>query len=421
MAEISFLGGAREVGRSAILLKTGSENILLDYGVRIDKEPPVYPRGVDVKLNAILISHAHLDHMGALPIPYRQKQDCPNIGINIVRPLSKLLLTDSIKIARYERYAERFTEKDMRIALKYFKPIKYRKEFKIGKTRITAFDAGHIPGSAMFLVETQGKKILYTGDFKLSDTRLVKGADIDIPPVDVLITESTYSKSEHPDRQTEERKMIEIIRSTLADNGVAVIACFAISRAQELVLILDEHDINYPVYMDGMAVKATEIMNGYPELQGDFNQVKRALRRLKIDFITHPFQRKKIIKQPCIVITPSGMLSGGPVSYYIKKLHDREECSLILTGFQIPGTEGEILLKTGRYIHENLDLKVSMNVKKFNFSSHASKSELFRLPKIVKPENIFCVHGDNTEVFANDLKSMGFDAFAPSENETFSV
>jgi len=418
---LSFLGGTREVGRSAILFQTGNENILLDYGIKIEKKPTEYPSPVDVKLNGILLSHAHLDHSGAVPVLFHQKQKCPVYGLEITRPFSRLLWFDSLKISRCEGEKTMYTEKDIRTALKKFIPVRYHEPFTLGRTRITPFDAGHIPGSAMFLLEVEGKKVLYTGDLKLSDTRLTGGADMDIPDVDVLIIESTYAQREHPDRQEEELKFMDAIKYAVTNGGLAIVPCFALARSQEVLLILDEYELNYPIYIDGMAQKATNIINRYPYLQREYNCVRKALVRTGAKFVDHPARRRKIIKQSCVVITTSGMLTGGAVVYYIKKLFDRQDCSLLLTGFQMPGTEGANLLKTGRYIHDSLDLEVKMFVKKFDFSSHASRSELFEFVKKVRPKKVFCVHGDKTNNFADELQACGFDAVAPSQDESFTV
>jgi putative mRNA 3-end processing factor len=421
MVKLSFLGGAREVGRSANLIDTGSERILLDYGIKIDTKPTQYPKQIKGKLDGILLSHAHLDHTGAVPVLFHQGQKCSVYGMNVTKPLCRMLFYDSHKIARLEGEKERYTKTDITTTMKKFKQIQYRKPFSIGKTTVTAFDAGHIPGSVLYLLETNGKRILLASDFNVSDTRLINGADIDIPPVDVLMTESTYSQREHPNRQKQERVLIDNIQGALANEGVALVACFAIARTQEILLILDEYELKEKIYIDGMAKKSTKIINQYPDLQKEYNQVSKAMRRLGVKPITNSVMRKKIIKEPCIIVTTSGMLSGGPISYYIENLWDRENCSLSMTGFQVPGTEGDILLETGHYIHGELDLPIKMNVQKFDFSSHTSHSELLRFIKKMNPEKIFCVHGDDTEGFAEELREKKFDAVAPKFDESFSV
>lgn len=417
---LSFLGGCQEVGRSAVLVDAGAEKFILDYGVKINVKPTEYPKEVNTKLNGIMITHTHLDHCGAVPILYRQRQNCPLFGLEITRSLSRMLMYDSYKISKYESEEEKFSKRDISSAIKHFKVVEYRKPFKVGNTRVTFFDAGHIPGSAFILLEAQNKRILYTGDFNLSDTRLIKGADLDIPEVDILITESTYSDREHPDRVKEERKMVETIRETLERDGIALISCFAIARSQETLLVFDEYELEYPIYMDGMSKKATRIINSHPELQREYNCVEKALKRLDVKFITNPSIRKKILKKPCIIVTTSGMLTGGPIAHYIEKIYDREDCTLILTGFQVPGTEGAVLLETGHYIHQDLDLPVKMSVRKFDFSSHAPRSDLFRFVKHVNPGKVFCIHGDNTQRFAQELREdYGFDTLAPKDDKIY--
>jgi len=421
LTSLSFLGACNEVGSSGILVDTGSEKIVMDYGVKINQDPIQYPEEVKVKLNSILLTHTHLDHSGAIPYLFHQGQKCPVIGQEITRPFAKMLWYDSIKIAKMEEKNCRFTDTDVRRAVKKYQPVSYRKPFKIGKITVTSYDAGHIPGSSMFLLEVNGKKILYTGDFNTDDTKLIVGCDWDIPSPDVLITESTYAGKEHPDRENEEIKFVRTVKDTLANDGVAIVSSFAIARSQEALLILGKYGVKAPIYIDGMTQKATDIINKYPHLQNEYNSVEIAMKALGVKYIQHHVQRGKVIKDPCIIITTSGMLCGGAVVYYLKKLHDREDCFLALTGFQVPDTEGDNLLKTGRYVHDDLDLKVKMNVKKFDFSAHASDSDLTEFIEKINPKKVFCVHGDNTKDFAERLSGQGIDAISPVRGQRFEV
>jgi putative mRNA 3-end processing factor len=404
--KVCIKGGAKEVGRNAILVK-GKKTFLLDYGLKPLPKGVDFPLPITERLDAVFLSHGHLDHTGGLPL---LRKNIPIYGNEITSHFIRLLLTDTLKIARQEGYFIGFDEEDINAVLRHFQSIDYDEEIKIGAT-IKAIDAGHIPGSYMFLLEDE-KRLLYTGDFKLSDTRLVKGAKIDAE-ADVLVMENTYSEKNHPDRKKEEARMIEFINETLDNNGVMLMPSFAISRSQEILLILNEYGINTPIFIDGMAASATDIINAYPELQKDYNSLKKAMQRLDIRYVDPP-QRKKIVKQPCIIIAGSGMLEGGAVLEYMKRLYDKENCSIALTGFQVPGTAGHSLLTTGKMSLDGKDINVKASVKQFDLSSHASRDELFELVDKVNPEKVLCIHGDNTEKFAHELKEKGFDAISPN-------
>jgi len=415
MIQLNFLGALATVGASGVLVNTGTEKILLDYGTKIQETPPLFPLPVDGRPDAVLLSHAHLDHSGGLALFTKT----PIYATNVSTPLVELLLRDSIKISREEGVQLPFTSSDVEKTVKNFKSVNYRVPFKVGKTEVTCFDAGHISGSMMSLLNLGEKTLLYTGDMNTKDTRLLEGADKKIPKVDILITESTYSDRDHPDRKNQEKELMGIIRDTLAVDGVCLIAGFAISRIQEVLLILDKYGIDYPLYMDGMAKKATTILNKHKNLLKDPNSLDKALE--KVRYISSPNRRKKIIREPCVILTTSGMLDGGPIVHYLKKLYDRQTCSLVLTGYQVEGSPGKTLLETGRFITEDLNLDVKMFVKRLDFSSHAGRSELFKFVEKFSPEKVFCVHGDHTEEFAQELVEKGFDAVAPVANNRIFV
>lgn len=421
--KLSFLGAINYVGSSGILVETGSERIVMDYGTEVQNTPPTYPTPVNGKVDAVFLSHAHLDHSGGLPLIIK-KNNCPIYAAAPGKGMVRMLLNDSLKIAKNEGLNIPFNSFDAEKTVKSFKHVKLRKPFSVGNSRLTAFNAGHIPGSVMCMIETpkgEHKRILYTGDFNTVDTRLMKGADTDIPEVDVLITESTYSEREHPDRKKQEKLLIKIVQSTLANDGIALLSSFAIGRTQEILLILDEYGIDYPLYMDGMAKKATTIINGHPKSLRDETSLDKALR--KVSYITNNNQRKKATKNPGVIMTTSGMLNGGPVVSYIKELHNDRRNSLVLTGYQVEDTPGRILMDTGRFFFEDRanrkhELKIKMGVTRLDFSSHTGHNDIMSFIKSVNPKKIFCVHGDNTPRFAQNLKDAGFDAAAPVEGNS---
>ncbi len=414
MVQISFHGAMASVGCSSVIVDTGVEKIVLDFGTKIQEVPPIFPIPVNTKVDAIIPTHAHLDHSGAVPVFNAQKNGCRVFAPNVTKQLSELLWLDSIKISREEGVTLPFTAKDVSETLSRFVNTSFRKPFKIKKTNATLFNAGHIPGSSMPYIDSD-KKILYTGDYKIAETRLMQGADIDLPDVDVLITESTYCDREHPDRKGQEKELIKIVRSTIANDGVALISGFAVGRIDELLLVLDAYGIDFPVYIDGMAKKAMTIINQNRNFIKESKSLDKALAQ--VEYIKDQKMRKKVIKNPCAILTTSGMLSGGPVMWYMSQLHDKRNSSLTLTGFQVEGTPGKTLLETGRYINEEIDVEVKMPVRKLDFSSHLGRTDLFQFINKLNPEKVFCVHGEHTENFAQELKEKGYDAIAPLAND----
>ena len=414
MIRMSFLGAMNTIGCSAVLVETGTEKILLDHGTKIQETPPKFPLPIEGKPDAILLSHCHLDHSGSIPIFFAQGNSSIVYSINVTRPLVELLLLDSVKISREEGIELPFTKEDVNKTIKNILSVNYRVPFKIGKTEVTCYDAGHLPGSMMPLLNFGNKKLLYTGDLKTTDTHLLKKADLDLPNVNVLITESTYSDREHPDRKDQEKELVRIVNDTLAVDGICLIAGFAVGRIDELLLILDHYGIDYPLYIDGMAKKAITIINQHKNLLRNPDSLDNALE--KVQYVRKQKMRSKIIRNPGVILTTSGMLSGGPIIYYLKKLYDDRNCSLVLSGFQVEGTPGKTLLETGRYITNDLNLDLKMFVRKLDFSSHAGRSELFKFIRKVNPEKVFCIHGDHTQEFASELKEKGLDAVAPLAN-----
>lgn len=420
MIRLEFLGALSFVGCSAVLVDTGKEKIVLDYGTKLQEIPPKFPLPIQGKADAVLLSHCHLDHSGAVPLFNAKGNSIPIYAKDVTKQLCELLWLDSIKVSREEGVELPFNKNNVEKTIDSIVPVKYRQQVNFKSSKITFFDAGHIPGSSMPMINSGGKNILYTGDYKTADSRLLKKADTDLPDVDVLITESTYAYRDHPERKTQEKQLVETIKNTLAVDGVCLVAGFAVGRLDEILLVLDSYGIDYPVYIDGMAKKAITIINRHKSLMKEPNALDRALK--KAEYVSDEKKRKKIIRQPCVILTTSGMLSGGPIAGYIKKLYDNRDCSLVLTGFQVEGTPGKVLLETGKFINKEVNLDIKMLVKRLDFSAHLGRTDLFDFVEKVNPEKVFCVHGEHTEEFSNELKEKGWDATAPlANNRIFEV
>lgn len=420
MIQLTFFGAMAEVGASGMLLDNGTGKILMDYGASTEVTPARPPLPVGGKVNSVVLSHGHVDHCGSLPQITRQS-NAPIYSAECTKDITEMLLYDSLKInmqeaGNIEGAKLPFVKQDVKNTVRNFREMPYRRQFNVPGAKVTLFDAGHIPGSAMTYVDMGAKKFLYTGNHNMIDTRLLKGCDMRLPPIDVLITESTYSDRDHPDRKTQEKELIDIVTQTVSNGGIALIPSFAVGRAQELLLILEQEGIDYPVYMDGMAKKATTIINRHKKLLRDPKELDETLK--KVRYVTTQKHRAKVVKDPCAIITTSGMLSGGPTNSYMKMLHDDENSSLVLTGWQAHDSPGKLLLETGRYVNteEKVDVDVRMRVRRLDFSAHLGRKHLWEFFERTRPKKIFCVHGDHTEEFAQELNNKGWDAVAPIAN-----
>jgi putative mRNA 3-end processing factor len=405
---IRVLGSNLEVGRSAILVEMGGKRILMDYGMKlVPKKEPMYPEEVK-DVDAVLLTHAHVDHSGSIPLPFNGKE-VPIYGIDITRDFTELLLFDSLRVAKKRGYQLKYSAEQIKRALSAYRPVEYGVPFRIGEIRVTAYNAGHIPGSAMFRLEYNGFSLLYTGDFNLKKTRLMPSADTSFPKVDVLITESTYAFREHPPRSGQEMLLKNLVKNVISRGGMPIIAGFAIGRLAEVAMALRAAGVNEPVFLDGMAREGMRITQQYPERVRDFRELSRIFDT--ITFVGGWKMRRKLVKRSSIVLTTSGMLEGGPVRFYLGERAEDEKSAVVLTGYQIEGTDGRRLLEEGRINLEGSDMDVNMKVSQLNFSAHASRSDIFELINIASPDVVIPVHGEETERFSEEIRKRGTSSF----------
>lgn len=410
--EIQFLGGAGEVGRSAFLLKD-EKNILLDYGAKNGTPRLEYPL-IPSKVDAVVVSHAHFDHTGALPIIYDTEFPIA-FGTKPTKDLSELLLEDSLGISKKQGIKPKYSKMQMKNYLRRYMSYDYNSEIDFANYTISFKDAGHITGSAISVIEKNhnGKRLVYTGDFKLQPQILQKGGEI--VDSDILMIESTYATRSHPDRGELIKKFIEDVKATLDNGGTALVPVFAVGRAQEIIAILYQHGLIDYTYMDGMAKKASEIVMKYPEFTPNRELLLRAMKNC--NWIGEHYDRTAAMERPSVIVTTAGMLNGGPVLHYITKLN--ENSRIMLTGYQVEGTNGRLLLDKHPLDIDDQKILVNTPATYYDFSAHASKEDIYNYVRESNPETVICIHGDkqNTESLAETLKLEGFDAHAPKYGE----
>jgi len=415
---VKILGSGREVGKSAILVEDEKmqKKILMDCGVKIQPEPPTYAP-ID-KQDAAIITHAHLDHSGGIPI-LAQKSKIPIFMTDVTLELSALLIRDSMKIANIEGYDTPFTKSDHRASIKNTKIMNFNEHFNVGDFRCSLFDAGHIPGSASVLLENQNnnKKIFYTGDIQTAESHLMNPCRLP-KKVDTLIMESTYSYKEHPNRKQEEAKFIQKVDEALSRNEKVLVPVFAVGRTQEVLLILEKY--TKKIALDGMGKIASEIIADYGARIRDPKRLRKILKQVK--FIRTATERKDAIKKYPLIVSTAGMLSGGPAIHYLKELKKNSQSKVLFTGFLVEDTPGRKLIETKVFEDAENYFKVKCNLHRFDLSAHAGKAGLYNIIKRTRPEQVICVHGDKTPEFAKDIEEkFGIQAFAPRNGETIRV
>jgi putative mRNA 3-end processing factor len=417
--QVGFLGGAREVGRIGIAVKSKKSQVLLDYGVMLDREPG-FPMHVPPKeVDGLILTHSHLDHSGALPIFYIDNK-LPMFTNKLNLELTQLLIQDFIHLSGYYLPFEYLELKTM---MRSNKHLDFGVEEEVGDMRFQLLNAGHTPGSASVLIEAEGKRLLYTGDFNTIDSQLLKGASMDYGDLDAVVIESTYANEDHSERSELEKRFVESTTEVVEKGGIALVPAFGVGRSQEMACILAAHHFEYPIVLDGMAREASRIIMGNKEFLRDPKLFMNAMH--SADWVEGWRDRRKALKTPSVIISTAGMLKGGPAAFYVSKLAKKANNAIFLVSYQIPGTPGKELLEKGRCTIDGVVRKVKARYEHFDFSSHCGASQLKdALRKLGGKPKVFVVHGaeGNCELLANWAKSeLGLDALAPKTGETFEV
>ena len=411
--EVEFLGGAREVGRSAVLV---DDALLLDYGL-LTADPPQYPVR-DPEPDAVVVSHGHLDHVGAVPALLKGNRRPALHWTPPTAELARTLARDTLKLHGNSplcpfsaEHVARLGEVEARHA--YEEPFDVAGGVDGDGYEVTLFNAGHIPGSAHVLVDDGDTRLLYTADFHTDDQRLVAGTTAR-PDADAVICEATYADVTHEDRRTVENRWAERVRTTTWEGGTVVAPAFAIGRTQELMCVAAANDLT--PYVDGMGIEVTRMLGRHPGFLRDPEAFRRAKGAAR--FVTgRDGQRERIAADNELIITTSGMLAGGPVHSYLPLIRGSPTNAVTLTGYQVEGTPGRELQDHGRLAIDGRVRPVSARVESFDFSAHADREGLESFLDAYRDARVLVVHGDRCEAFAEDLRADGFEASAPSLGE----
>ncbi|ATU08999.1 beta-CASP ribonuclease aCPSF1 [Methanohalophilus portucalensis] len=424
---LTSLGGCREVGRSCFLLSTPESKIMIDCGVNVgsddDMTPYLYIPEVQPlnQIDAVVITHAHLDHQGLVPLLYKYGYDGPIYCTHPTRDMMVLLELDFIDVAAKDGKRVPYESADVRNALKHSIVLEYEEVTDIAPDiKLTFHNAGHIIGSAVshFHIGDGLHNVVITGDFKFGPSRLFNPAVNKFPRVETVITESTYgaSNSMQPALKDAEKNLQRIIKETIDRQGVVLIPAFAVGRSQEVMIVIEEAIRKgiideVPVYLDGMIWEATAIHATYPEYLN--NDLRRLIfQKGQNPFLSECFKpvdsnelRRNIIENPhpCVILSTSGMMSGGPIMEYFKAFAPNERNTLVFVGYQADGTMGrriqkgwkEIPLSSGGKGSETVRMNMDVEIVD-GFSGHSDRRQLMEYFKRMKPqpERVFTEHGD---------------------------
>ncbi|HID27241.1 MAG TPA: beta-CASP ribonuclease aCPSF1 [Methanosarcinales archaeon] len=448
---ITMLGGCHEVGRSCYILSTPETRVLIDCGVNVGSEdngtpylyvPEAYPLN---QIDAVIVTHAHLDHCGLVPLLFQYGYDGPVYCTPPTRDLMALLQTDYIDVAGKEGKTVPYKISMISETLKHTIALAYGEVTDIAPDiKLTFHNAGHILGSAIshFHIGDGLYNVVFTGDFKYEKTRLFDAAVNNFPRAEAVIMEATYGKEYQPPRKDAEFRLQQIVRQTIRKGGSVLIPTFAVGRSQEVMIVLEEAIQkgilkNIPIYLDGMIWEATAIHTTHPEY------LNNDLRNLIFRKGTNPFlsecfvqvdsqkMRSNILSEqkPSVIIATSGMMNGGPIMEYLKVFGHDEKNTLIFVGYQAEGTTGRRIQKGWKEIPITVNrktetIKINLKVETVDgFSGHSDRHQLIRYIRKMhpRPEIVLTNHGEDKNCIdlANTLsRRYKIDALAPRNLET---
>lgn len=414
LLSITPLGAGQEVGRSCIMLEYKGKKIMLDCGIHpglngMDALPFVDIVDTD-EIDLLLVSHFHLDHCGALPwflLKTSFKGRC--FMTHATKAIYRWLVSDYIKVSNISTEHMLYTESDLEASMDRIETINFHEEKEVGGIKFWAYNAGHVLGAAMFMIEISGVKILYTGDFSRQEDRHLMAAEIPSVKPDILITEATYGTHIHEKREEREARFTTLVHEIVNRGGRCLIPVFALGRAQELLLILDEywslhpelHDI--PIYYaSSLAKKCMAVYQTYINAMNE--NIKRQIA-VKNPFVFTHISNLKGIDQfddigPCVVMASPGMMQSGLSRELFESWCTDAKNGVIIAGYCVEGTLAKTILSEPEEIVtlNGQKLRLNMSVAYISFSAHTDYQQTSDFIRQLKPPHIVLVHGEQNEM-----------------------
>ena len=417
---VTPLGAARGIGASCFQVKIGPYEIVLDCGTRPKGYDPLPALDYLENPDLLLVSHAHQDHIGAVPVFQAKWPATPIICTEGTREIARVMLRDCLKVQQREDFPELFDWNDLERTLFKMETAPVGVDIEpLPGLFVRFINAGHILGAACIYLRYEERSLLYTGDFHTASSRTTNGLMLkDLPPADMLIIESTYGAGTHPSRKTEETGLIEAIAEVIKNGGNVLIPAFALGRAQEIILAIRTsalfHSLQIPVYVDGLVRAICEVFRDNLDLLP--GTVQNLVKQNGIEPFFDPAGTPPIIPiasqsdrplamaKPSVIIASSGMLTGGPSVYYAKTLLERENAAIFISGYTDEESPGRLLqnLSTGDEIElDGTKVTVRARISRFNLSAHADKIGLTQAIAKVAPRHLILIHG-----FGNSLHEL---------------
>ncbi len=418
--KLHFLGGADKIGASCTLIEIEDQRILVDAGIRMgpgknSKRPDFDTLG---KPDVLLLTHAHSDHTGALPVLAKENRLPEKVYCTpATKDITSILLDDAVNQEKRESAeSAEYTSNDVCEALSRMKLVRWMKPVQIcDGVKATWIPAGHILGAAMIHIEGTQESILMTGDVSVANQLTIPGLVEPQYRPDVMVMESTYGNRTHDvDRPQEAKRLAEDVAKVIAAGGNVLIPAFAVGRSQEVILILKramqrKQIPEFPVYVDGMVQKVNDVYSAFgddlsPAVRRKAERGEDIFYSSTVQPVTCEAERNSVSSgKPCCIVASSGMLNGGRSSFYAEKVAGDLKNLIAITGYQAEETPGRALqdLAQAKEHEERVlelnggkSVSVKCKVKRYSLSAHADRDELIGLVEKVQPHKLFLVHGD---------------------------